>query len=151
MKKCSLITIWVFPVTAVILTLRTAAGIVTGPGWDIAGVGDFNGDGCRDSLRGNQATGEVVVWCMCGVVHSDHDAIAARAPPIDMVGVCDLNGDVSPCIIWRHIATLADSCPYLTVGFPCSTVVPDPCIRAPPIWFIHFDLQGAFWSRICGS
>ncbi len=66
MKKYSFISIWVILITAALLPSSAAAGLVSGPGWNIAGVADFNGDGCPDILWRNQTTGDVAVWYMHG-------------------------------------------------------------------------------------
>ena len=106
------------------------------PPWNIIEIGDFDGDGSSDILWKNSATGDVVVWYMRGLVHLHVGSIIVRAPPLDIVGICNLDGDVNPDINRRHIATLSDSYPHFATGLPGSILFPSLFIRAPPI-FAH--------------
>src|SRR5208283_5688874 len=106
MKKCSFISIWVLLITAALFPSSAAAGLVSGPDWNIAGVGDFNGDGCRDILWRNQTTGDVAVWYMHGnTLAAERKFESAPDSTWDVVGVGDFNGDGSPDILLRNKST----------------------------------------------
>ena len=65
-----------------------------------------------------------MVWYMRGVVHVDPGAITVRAPPPDPAFICDLNGDVNPDAVRRHIATLSDYCPLFDWAFLAISLFP---------------------------
>jgi hypothetical protein len=88
MKKYSFISLWVFLLRVVIFTSFAEAGLVTGPSRDIAGVGDFNGDGSQDILWRNKATGEVAVGYIHGSAPvAEQKLESARDPVLGVVRV----------------------------------------------------------------
>ena len=106
MKKCSFISIWVLLITAALLPSSAAAGLVSGPGWNVAGTGDFNGDGCRDILWRNQTTGDVAVWYMRGnTLVAEKKFESSPDSTWDVAGLGDFNGDGSPDILLRNKST----------------------------------------------
>ncbi|MGA3118337.1 MAG: VCBS repeat-containing protein [Syntrophobacteraceae bacterium] len=106
MKKCSFISIWVLLITATLFPSSATASLVSGPDWIIAGVGDFNGDGCRDILWSNQTTGDLAVWYMHGNTLAAEQKFESAPDSIwDVVGVGDFNGDGSPDVLLRNKST----------------------------------------------
>jgi hypothetical protein len=63
--------------------------------WQIAGVGDFNGDGKSDILLHQSSTGQVYLWLMDGTTISDQGSpwILGTDSPWQIVGHGDFNGD----------------------------------------------------------
>ncbi len=106
LKLCSFISIWVLLFTAALFPSSAAAGLVSGPGWNIAGVADFNGDGCRDILWRNQTTGDMAVWYMHGsTLAAEQKFESSPDSTWDVVGVGDFNGDGSPDILLSNKST----------------------------------------------
>jgi hypothetical protein len=106
MKRFGFISFWVLLISALILPSFAVAGLVSGPGWQVVGSADFNGDGSKDILWRNQATGDMAVWYMLG-------GALLREQPIEkspgsawrVAGVADFNGDGSPDILLRNEST----------------------------------------------
>lgn len=79
--------------------------------WQIAGVGDFNGDGRDDLLWRNSVTGAVSNWLYAGGLGTGtfliNDAVAMRQVPNNwnVVDVADYNGDGRDDILWRNADT----------------------------------------------
>ena len=106
MKKINFISLWVLLITSVMCTPFAFAGLVSGPHWNIAGIGDFNGDGCRDILWRNQTTGDMAVWYMHGnILAAEQKFESAPDSTWDIVGVGDFNGDGNPDIVLRNKST----------------------------------------------
>jgi hypothetical protein len=75
--------------------------------WEIAGVGDLNGEGKADIIWRNTDTGDVGVWLGNGVNAPTTLGVLAKAveAPWVIMGVGDLNGDGKADIVWRNTDT----------------------------------------------
>ena len=74
--------------------------------WQIAGVGDFNGDGKPDLLWYNPTTGDVYVWFMDGTRLITSTPVYRGADlAYRIAGVGDFNGDGKPDLLWRNTST----------------------------------------------
>jgi len=74
--------------------------------WTIAGVGDFDGDGCADLLWRNTDTGQNAVWFMKGEFVNDVGNLPSLDPSLwRIAGVGDLDADLLSDIVWRNTVT----------------------------------------------
>jgi hypothetical protein len=74
--------------------------------WQIAGVGDFTGDGKDDILWRNSATGENYVYFMAGTAIAGEGYLRTVTDQSwQVVQVGDLDGDDKADILWRHSET----------------------------------------------
>ena len=73
--------------------------------WRIAGAGDFNGDGKRDLVWRNIATGAVTVWTLDGTVLTGSLNYGIVDLAWQLHGVGNYYGDGTPDLVWRHTGT----------------------------------------------
>jgi uncharacterized protein (DUF2147 family) len=73
--------------------------------WVIASSGDFNGDGQRDLLWRNNATGENLVWLMNGTTSLSSVALPSAPAGWYIAGTGDFVGDGGVDIVWRNYIT----------------------------------------------
>src|SRR5262249_2451539 len=82
--------------------LRTVAD----QSWQVAGTGDFDGDGKADILWRNSATGENYIYFMDGRTIANEGFIRTVADQNwQVAGVGDFDGDGKADILWRNSAT----------------------------------------------
>jgi hypothetical protein len=86
--------------------VATSAGINTvAPTWDIAGTGDYDGDGSEDILWRNRVTGQNWMYRMDGSTILESGGINTVPLVWEIVGNGDYDGDGSSDILWRNSVT----------------------------------------------
>ncbi len=109
--------------------IYNGSGIDYRPGWDVAGVADFNGDGKDDILWRHRVTGVNHVYYMNGSTSdpaiawesdiADPAGLATGDAKTDarwrVAGVGDLDHDGYADIVWRHATSGKDQA-YLMYG-----------------------------------
>jgi hypothetical protein len=84
--------------------------------WQVAGIGDFNGDGRADVLWRNSTTGENYIYIMTGTAIGPEGFLRTVADQNWQVArVGDFDGDGKADILWRNRAT-GDNYIYLMDG-----------------------------------
>ncbi len=89
----------------------TASGTVsssvatTSFNWQIAAIGDFNGDARSDILWRNRATGQVWEEQLNGLTIIGSGTVATVGLEWELAAVGDFNGDSRSDILWRHVTT----------------------------------------------
>ena len=82
-------------------------------GWQVQGIGDFNGDGRDDILWRNPSTGQTTDWLGQGngsFAGNDANALSTIAASWQVTGTGDFNGDGRSDILWRdNMGTLTTS------------------------------------------
>jgi hypothetical protein len=81
---------------------------VSGPAgldWDIAGAGDFNGDGRADLVWQHRPSGQRSFWYWNGSGFTSGGVFATVDPNWNIAAVGDFNGDGRPDLVWQHRAS----------------------------------------------
>jgi glucose/arabinose dehydrogenase len=79
---------------------------VSDANWQVAGVGDFNGDGKDDLAWRNSSSGENYIYLMAGTAIAGEGYIRTVTDPSwQIVQVGDLDGDGKADVLWRHSGT----------------------------------------------
>ena len=76
-----------------------------GAGWNIAGTGDFNGDGKSDILWENSATNGVWIWEMDGTTQIGGGSVGTGGAGWSIAGTGDFSGDGKSDILWQNGAS----------------------------------------------
>jgi hypothetical protein len=100
------------------------------PGWEVAGLGDFNRDGYVDLLLQNSSTNALSIWYLgpnFTVLYTS--AVATPLANWHVVGVADFNGDGSPDLLLQNQVTNQVSISYMS-GPDGTTVLSSPIIAA---------------------
>jgi hypothetical protein len=97
-------------IAAISLTQEVVLGLVADTAWEIAGTGDFNGDGNTDILWRYYGTGLYQgfndIWFMNGTTFLSEMVFSQVADTAwRIVGTGDFNGDQQTDILWRYYGT----------------------------------------------
>jgi hypothetical protein len=96
--------------------------------FQLAGAGDFDGDGHPDILWRNTSNGNNAVWLMNGTTMSSILNLPGLSNPDYHIGaVADYNGDGKTDIVWRNLTTGADAI-WIMSGGTLSQVVNLPTL-----------------------
>jgi hypothetical protein len=93
------IAVWSMPQPGVI-NLPTVA-----VQWNIAGAGDFNGDGNADLVWENTSTGQRAIWFLKNGVLSSTLSLPTVGVQWRIAGVGDFNGDGNQDLVWENTST----------------------------------------------
>src|SRR5438046_7922467 len=75
-------------------------------GWQVQGIGDFDGDGKDDILWRNTSTGENYIYLMNGLTIASQGSINSVGDQAWQVkGIGDFDGDGKADILWRNTST----------------------------------------------
>ena len=98
---------YVYPMDGLaILGTEGYARTVADQNWQVAGIGDFDGDGKADVLWRNSSTGENYVYLMNGKDIAGEGYIRTVADQHwKVAGVGDFDGDGKADIVWRNVFT----------------------------------------------
>jgi hypothetical protein len=99
-------------------------------GWDIAGVGDFEGTGIQDDIIWrNYSTGENTIWLMDGST-TKSGVTLLEVPDLNwhIEGAIDINTDGASDLLWRNYATGDTLVWYMNGTTPTSSAAISPAV-----------------------
>jgi hypothetical protein len=106
-KNDGWVSIWMMDGTTRLEEAATSIAQVD-PRWEVAGVGDFNGDGKADIAWQHRDDGKLAVWEMNGTTVTATSSVTPDGVPDllwKVVGVGDFNNDGKSDLVWRHMGT----------------------------------------------
>jgi hypothetical protein len=114
------------------MTPTTSEALLEVPvgGWDIAGVGDFEGTGIQDDIVWrNYSTGENVIWLMNGSTPMLGVPILS-IPDVNwhIEGAVDMNRDGASDLLWRNYADGSTVVWYMDSTTPTTNAVIAPAV-----------------------
>jgi len=98
------VAIWLMNGTTLVGGFAVAT-VAPAAGWDIQGVGDFNGNGRADVLWRNTGTNQIAIWLMNGSTISSAGVVQTVAAAWAIEGTGDFNGNGNDDILWRNTLT----------------------------------------------
>jgi hypothetical protein len=97
--------VWLWRLNGLLISKSEGIGSVD-LDWDIAGRGDFDGDGKSDILWRNNITGKNYIWLMDGFNYIEGKEVSAVSDlNWKIKAVADFNGDSKADIFWHHTVT----------------------------------------------
>jgi hypothetical protein len=99
------LAVWLMNGVDVTAGMALTLPAVVDPAWQIAGAGDFDGDGNDDLVWHHEVDGRIVVWRMNGTGLLEQVATTPGQvldPGWTIRGVGDLNRDGKPDLIWQN-------------------------------------------------
>src|SRR5204863_9934497 len=73
--------------------------------WQLAGVGDFNGDGNTDLVWRATANGAMEVWYQNGTAYLGYASLPTVPLNMTLAAVADFTGDGKPDLVWQNTRT----------------------------------------------
>jgi len=95
-------------------TVKQSAVVASGVPltWQVAGVGDVDGDGKADLVWRHVQNGDVAIWLLDGAMVRASPVMAVGVPlTFQVAKVADVDGDGRADLIWRHTEPVYGSGP----------------------------------------